>query len=134
VTVSGRAENQLALTTAGITVYSDAQVLQSRAVVTSTFARMLGPKVGTCLAYNLVKQGVQESAVGTVSKLGLPAVGERSAAYRVVLNRGSLLADFIFLGSGRTQMFLTVIAPITQKAKVATLERRLTQLLATRTA
>ncbi len=134
LTVSGHAETVFVLQTSGITVDSDAQVLQSPAVVASTFTRMLGPKLSTCLRYNLVKTGVPASAVGAVTKLALPVVGEHSAAYRVTVNEGSILADFIFLGSGRTQMFLNIVAPVSQKAKITALERRLTQLLVTRTA
>jgi len=101
---------------AGGQVALDTQVLQSAANVRTDFARTIQPELADCLAYQLKRSG--PGIVGVkVERIDFPTIGALNAAYRgtiTVKTRNStakVISDFVFIGDGRSEYSLNVVAP-----------------------
>jgi hypothetical protein len=113
--VTGHANARFVNSAAHATLAQDVQVLASERAVRTDFARTIRPALARCLAYQLRKA---PNVTGvTVERLRFPDVGTVSAAYRatVVVRDGgrkvTLYDDYVFVGVGRYEFALNVLAP-----------------------
>jgi hypothetical protein len=124
LTITGHAESTLTLESAGLQIDSDVLVFASPAQVAKLAKRVLRPvSLLTCLRFNLLKQvaGQGVTIVG-VSQLRGQA-GDGAQLYRVTLvvkSNGQTLSvfnDFLFVSKGRSQFFVSVVAPSSEKGR-----------------
>jgi len=136
LTITGHAESLFSLSNAGIQVDSDVVILKTAKQVETQFKRILQPKLGTCLKYDLLKSiGGQGIVFGQVKRLTLPKVGTHAAAFRVELAVKSgktsvvVFSDFMFLAQGRTQFYVNLVAPSNVESQLPALESRIARTL-----
>ncbi|MEI8105077.1 MAG: hypothetical protein WCH31_04440 [Actinomycetes bacterium] len=136
LTITGHAEALYSLDSAGIQIDTDVEVLKSAKQVDSQFARILQPKLPTCLKYDLLKSiGGSGSTFTLVKRLPVPALGTHAAIFRVVIavksgsTTVSVFADFGFFAKGRTEFFMNVVAPSTDESQLLPLETRLARTM-----
>ena len=116
LTVTGHAEARFTYARGSVVFDQDNQVLKSSDAVATDFSRVVGPKLGDCLAYEL-KSSDKSVVSAAVRTLSLPKLGDVSAAYRatVVVRVGghkvTFIRDYIFIGIGRLEYSLAVDAP-----------------------
>ena len=109
------------------------------------FDRFLQPTIYACLKY-----GVLESVGGTrtiggtgvtiqkVERLPFPKMADRSGAFRVTIGVQSgsrtvtVFSDFLYVGVGRTQIYVNVVAPSAHEQQLPAFELRLAKLLVKR--
>jgi hypothetical protein len=139
LTLVGHAEALFANGNGGVQVDNDVEIFKTKAQAAKRFARILQPKVGTCLRYDLLKSlGGSGVLIEGAKRLKLPKVAEHTAAFRVPLDVKSggqtvtVYSDFVFLNQGVTQIYLNVVAPSSLKAQLDALELRLARTLAGR--
>src|SRR5207247_10480999 len=110
-------EARFTYTLGSVVFDQDNQVLESEQAVRTDFARVIQPKLKDCLAYELKQSGKGQIVSVVVRKLPFPRLGTTSAAYRgtMVLRAGghkvTFVSDFIFIGQGRLEYSLNVVAP-----------------------
>jgi len=140
LTITGHAESTLTLESAGLQVDSDVLVFKSPAQVTKLAKRVLQPvSLQTCLRFNLLKQvaGQGVTIVG-VSQLPLARASGSARLYRVTLEAKSngqtvsVFNDFLFVSKGRSQFFVSVVAPSSEKGQLPSLENNIAKTLAAR--
>ena len=113
--VTGHANASFTNKRAGVQIALDSQVLESAEAVRTDFARTIQPELPGCLAHQL-RRGPNISAV-TVEPLEFPKLGVVSAAYRATITvkangrTAKVLSDWVFLGNGRLEYSLNVVAP-----------------------
>jgi hypothetical protein len=136
--VTGHAESVFDNGNGGIQVASDAEVFRTAANAATRFTRIIQPKLGACLRYDILKStGGSGVLILQAKRLQFPQVAQRTAVYRVPLLVKSgkqtltVYSDFAFLGGGRTQAYMNVIAPSSESG-LHSLELRLAQTLAKR--
>jgi hypothetical protein len=138
LTVSGHADARFTFSQAGLELDQDVQVLDSADSVRTDFARTVSPKLAGCLALQLRQLPNVVSA--EVEQIPFPPTGSVSAVFRatvVVHNgkaQGTLLSDYVFLGSGRMECEFTVIAPVGARDQLVRFEQGLAQILLRRAA
>jgi hypothetical protein len=140
LTLTAHAESVFSNGNGGIQVASDVEVFPTEAQAKARFVRFMQPKLFTCLKYDLAKS--LGGAVGITflkpTRLDFPKLAERTGAFRVpiAVKSGSQTvtvdADFIFLGVGRSQIYVNVIAPSVQEAQLPGFEQRVAKLLVKR--
>ena len=100
-----------------------------------TGARVIQPKLKDCLAYELKQSGKGQIVSVVVRKLPFPRLGTTSAAYRgtMVLRAGghkvTFVSDFIFIGQGRLEYSLNVVAPAVLAGELVSFEQSIAQKL-----
>jgi hypothetical protein len=117
----------------------DSQVLETAAAVKTDFARSIQPKLTGCLGYQLKASGKGQVTSVTVRKLtGVPKIGTVSAFYRaelVVRANGHTMKqvrDFVFVGQGRYEFSLVIVASATAGPQLVPFEVAMAQLLVKR--
>ena len=136
--VSGHAAAHFAYGRGAVTLDQDTQVLETPEAVRTDFARTIKPKLAECLAYQLKQAGKGQVVSAEVRRLPFPALGTVSAAYRatLVLRAGSRLVkfvnDFVFVGEGRLEYSLSIVAPAVESAQLVPFEQSLVQILVRR--
>jgi hypothetical protein len=134
--VTGHANASFQNARAGVQVSLDSQVLESADAVRSDFARTILPPLAGCLAYQL-RQGPNIAAV-TVEPLDFPKIGAVSAAYRATITvrlkgrTAKVLSDFLFVGNGRLEYSLNVVAPIRYGPQLVPFEADMARMLVRR--
>jgi hypothetical protein len=114
----------------------DVQVLESHKAVMTDFSRVIGPKLATCLAYQLKSSPQVLSA--SVARLRFPKLGNTSAAYRATVvvkvagHKINLVRDYIFLGKGRVEFSLAFEAPAKLGGELLSFEQAIAQKLVQR--
>ena len=140
LTITGHAESLFSNGNGGIQIDSDIEIFLTKAQAKARFVRFLQPKLFTCLRYDLAKSlggGVGMTFLKP-TRLDFPKIAERTGAFRVpiAVKSGSQTvtvdADFIFLGVGRSQIYVNVIAPSVQEAHLPEFELRLAKLMVKR--
>jgi hypothetical protein len=100
---------------AGVRIFQDAQVLESPAAVRTDFRRTVTAKLGDCLAHQYRRD--PEVLAVSVKRLDFPRLGSRRAAYRLTLTvrtkgrPAKVVSDFVFVGHGRMEFSLNLVAP-----------------------
>jgi hypothetical protein len=138
--VTGHAESLFRNGTGGIQVDSDAEVFRSEKQARTRFARILQPKLGACLRYDLLKGIPRGSGIIILQakRLQFAQVAPRTALYRVPLlaktgkQTATVYSDFLFLNSGRTQVYMNVIANASLETQLKAFELRLAKAVAKR--
>jgi hypothetical protein len=135
LTVTGHAEARFTYTRGSVVFDQDNQVLESEKAVTTDFDRVIQPKLKDCLAYELKQSGKAQIVSVVVRELTFPKLGTKSAAYRgtMVLRAGTrkvtFVSDFIFIGQGRFEYSLNVVAPAVLGGELRSFEQSIAQKL-----
>jgi hypothetical protein len=136
LTVTGHAEARFTYTRGSVVFDQDNQVLESDKAVNTDFARVIQPKLKDCLAYELKQSGKGQIVSVVVRELPFPKLGAHSAAYRgtMVLRAGAgrkvtFVSDFVFIGQGRYEYSLNVVAPAVLGGELASFEQSIAQKL-----
>jgi len=140
LTITGHAESLFSNGNGGIQVDTDVEIFPTEAQAKARLVRFLQPQLFTCLKYDLAKS--LGGAVGMTflkpSRLDFPKVAERTGAFRVpiAVKSGSQTvtvdADFLFLGVGRSLIYVNIIAPSVQESQLPGFELRVAKLLVKR--
>jgi hypothetical protein len=135
LTVTGHAEARFTYAQGSVVFDQDNQVLESAQAVSTDFKRVITPKLKDCLAYELKQSGKGQIVSVTVKELRFPRLGTQSAAYRgtMVLRAGArtvtFVSDFIFIGQGRYEYSLNVVAPAVLGNELMSFEQSIAQKL-----
>lgn len=135
LTVTGHAEARFTYARGSVVFDQDTQVLESAKAVSTDFARVIQPKLKDCLAYELKQSGKGQIVSVVVRELPFPRVGDETAAYRgtMVIRAGTrkvtFVSDFIFIGQGRLEYSLNVVAPAVLGNELASFEQSIAQKL-----
>ncbi len=135
--ITGHANASFKNSRAGVQVSLDTQVLESPEAVRTDFARTIQPQLADCLEHQF-KQGPSNFASVSVEPLDFPRVGTSTAAYRatiVVRNAGrsaKVLSDFVFVGNGRMEYSINVVAPAGYRAQLVPFEADMARILVKR--
>jgi hypothetical protein len=135
LTVTGHAEARFTYARGSVVFDQDTQVLESAKAVSTDFARVIQPKLKDCLAYELKKSGKGQIVSVVVRELPFPRLGTETAAYRgtMVIRAGTrkvtFVSDFIFIGQGRLEYSLNVVAPAVLGNELASFEQSIAQKL-----
>jgi len=136
LTVTGHAEARFTYARGSVVFDQDNQVLESERAVRTDFARVIQPKLKDCLAYELKQSGKGQIISVVVRELSFPRLGTETAAYRgtMVLRAGggrkvTFVSDFIFIGQGRYEYSLNVVAPAVLGGELASFEQSIAQKL-----
>lgn len=134
LTIVGHAESTFYNGNGGIQVDSDVEVFPTAKQAAARFNRFIQPKLYTCLKYDLDKSAGAKLKYLAGSRLTFPKVAERTAAFRIPIIQGSgvVYSDFIFVGSGRSQAYINLIAPSVQASQLTGFELSLAKLLVKR--
>ena len=139
LTLTGHAESLFTNGNGGIQIDTDVEVFPTSKQAKARFTRFMQPKVFSCLKYDLAKSiGGSGATILKPTRLDLPKVAERVAAFRVpvAVKSGSRTvtvdADFLYLGAGRSLVYVNIVAPSVQEAQLPEFERRLAKLLVRR--
>ena len=137
--ITGHAEARFIYKSAGVILDQDSQVLESAAAVKTDFARTITPKLADCLAYQWKSSKTTKVVSVAVRQLGLPRIGNISAAYRatVVIKTGTartvtILSDYVFFGQGRFEFSINVEAPVGEGGQLVPFETGMAQILVKR--
>jgi hypothetical protein len=131
--VTGHADARFTNTGASATLSQDVQVLKNEEAVRTDFDRTITPALGRCLAYQLRKAPNVVSV--SVSRLSFPKLGTVTAAYRatLVVKNGSrtvkLVDDYVFLGVGRYEFALNILAPFVVGDQLVNFEAAMARIL-----
>lgn len=135
LTVTGHAEARFTYARGSVVFDQDTQVLESAKAVSTDFARVIQPKLKDCLAYELKQSGKGQIVSVVVRELPFPRLGTETAAYRgtMVIRAGTrkvtFVSDFIFIGQGRLEYSLNVVAPAVLGNELASFEQSIAQKL-----
>jgi hypothetical protein len=135
LTVTGHAEARFAYAKGSVVFDQDNQVLKSEKAVATDFARVIRPKLKDCLAYELKKSGKGHVVSVSVRELAFPKMGTSSAAYRgtMVVRAGgrkvTFVSDFIFIGQGRLEYSLNIVAPAVLGHELLSFEQSIARML-----
>src|SRR5262245_51460738 len=139
LTLTGHAESLFSNGNGGIQIDTDVEVFPTAKQAKARFVRFMQPKLFSCLKYDLAKSiGGSGATILKPVHLDLPKVAERVAAFRVpvAVKSGSQTvtvdADFLYLGAGRSLIYVNIVAPSVQEAQLQEFERRLAKLLVRR--
>jgi hypothetical protein len=120
-------------------VDSEAQVLRAAAMVRRDWQRtILDPRVMPCLRQGFTKALGSNAKLVSFRKVAFPRVAPLTRAFRMVATVttqfGSvpLEIDFVAMGSGRSELTLTLSGPAVAQSTLHTTEVRLARLLARR--
>jgi hypothetical protein len=120
----------------GLSFTSEATVFETAAMVRRDWARSFWPQMLPCLRKTLAKSIRPNTRIVSVKTLSFPRVASTTYAIRVkmivTVNGKSItmLADSIFLGSGRTEAVMSIASPPTPH--LVAVEAHFAQLIATR--
>ena len=125
----------------GIDIDSEAQVLQTPHMVLLDWQRTVtSPKVLPCLREVAAKSAGASAKVVSIKRVSFPRVATYTAAFRIVLEAKSgtttvpVFVETVLVGRGRTEITLTMTAPLAAAAALRPGEIRLAKLLVARTA
>ena len=125
------------VTTPGALISSESNVLQSRAMVATEWRRGVGSPVYMGCALGLLKDTAEQKMV-SFKKLAFPKLAQYSVRYRMVVDQGKpgsstrILNDVIYLGQGRSQIWLSVKMRYADRGYTDDLERQVAQILVSR--
>jgi hypothetical protein len=135
LTLTGHAESVYSNGNGGLQIYSDLELFATSKQAKARFDRFLQPKLFTCLRYDLSKSlGGTKVTYLKAKRLDFAKVAERTAVFRlpIVYQGKTIDFDYLFLGQGRSQFYLSIVAPSTQEGQLPAFELRLAKDLAAR--
>ncbi len=135
LTLTGHAESVYSNGNGGLQIDSDIEVFPTSKQAKARFDRFLQPKLFTCLRYDLSKSlGGAKVTFLKGKRLDFAEVAERTAVYRlpIVYQGKTIDFDYLFLGRGRSQIYVNIVAPSVQESQLPAFELRLARLLAGR--
>lgn len=135
LTLTAHAESVFSNGNGGIQITSDVEVFPNERQAKARFVRFLQPKLATCLRYDLSKSfGGAKVTMLKVKRLAFAQLADRVAAFRVpiVYNGVTVDSDFLFLGHGRSQIYVNIVAPSVQEPQLPGFERQVAKLLVKR--
>jgi hypothetical protein len=123
----------------GTDVSSEADVLQTAAMVRLDWSRTIRPGLLKCLAGAFTGSGGGTTVTPvSTQKIAFPQVAPMTAAYRVVAKVTQsgqtvrVVSDVILLGKGRSEASITFVGPEAGKAAMVEAERRVARIVAGR--
>jgi hypothetical protein len=122
-----------------IDISSEAEVLQTAAMVRRDWSRTIRPALVKCLTglYTGTSGGTTTTAL-SARKLAFPKVAPMTAAYRVVVTVKSsggtarVVFDLVLIGKGRSEASLSFVGPEAVKAAMVAAEPRIARIVAGR--
>jgi hypothetical protein len=135
--ITGHANASFKNPRAGVQVSLDTQVLESPEAVRADFERTIRPPLAECLEHQF-RQGPSNFVSVEVEPLDFPRVGSSTAAYRatIVVRTGGrtakVLSDFVFIGHGRIEYSLNVVAPARYRPQLVPFEADMARILVKR--
>jgi len=137
LTLTGHAESAFNNGNGGWQIDSDVTLLKSAKQVSTQFARLLKPALGTCVRYDVLKTTGTDPSIklGVVKKLHFPKVGSVAVAYRttIVVKVGktsvTVYDDTLMLAKGRTSVWMNFVAPSQDEGPLELREQQLAKLL-----
>jgi hypothetical protein len=132
LTLTGHAESVFTNGNGGIQVDSDVEVFQTATQAKARFDRFLQPKLATCLRYDLSKSfGGAKVTMLNVKRLKFAKVADRVAVFRlpVVYKGVTIDSDYLYLGKGRSQIYVNIIAPSVQESQLPGFELGVAKML-----
>jgi hypothetical protein len=134
--VTGHASAVFDYTRAGVRVSLETQVLETASDVRTDFARTIRPPLAACLEQQLLKDATVVSA--KVEELDFPTIGTVTAAYRATLvmrvggKTAKFVGDLVFVGHGRMEYSLQVLAPARFTPQLVPFEADMARIVAKR--
>ena len=139
LTLTGHAETAFDNGTGGIQVVSDVEVWKTAKQAARHYKLMLRPKLNACIKYSLLKSvGGTGVTLRPVKQTAFPKLAPVTRHFRApiwVKSGGqtvTVLSDFIYLGKGRTQVYLNVVAPASSERQLPAFERRIARAILAR--
>jgi hypothetical protein len=125
----------------GISVDSEAQVLQTAQMVTLDWQRtVLAPQVLPCLRVGFAKETTAMTRFVSVKRIAFPRVAPYTYVLRALFDVKSsatgpivrVFSDVVLVGAGRTELTLTMTAPLFADKSVRAAEAKLAQVMVAR--
>jgi hypothetical protein len=139
LTITGHAESRFDNGNGGIQVVADVEVWRTPKQMSAHYKRMLRPKINACLRYALLKDvGGTNVTILPVKRTSFPKLAPVTRHYRAPLwvksgnQRFTVYSDFIYLGKGRTQVYLNVVAPASAERQLKAFETRIARAVLAR--
>jgi len=140
LTLTGHAEANFNNGNGGWQVDSDVTVLKTAKQVTTQFARLMKPKLGTCVRYDVLKTTGTDPSIqlGLVKRISFPKVAPIALLYRtsIIVKAGktsvTVYDDTIMLAKGRTSIWMNFIAPSTDQGPLELREQQIAKALVAR--
>jgi hypothetical protein len=135
LTVTAHAESNFNNGNGGLQVDSDIEVFPTVKQAAARFDRFIQPKLAACLAYDLRKSfGTAKITILKMQRLKFAQVANRTAVFRVpvVYQQVTVDSDFVFIGQGRSQFYVNVVAPSNVEGQLPAFELRLAKQLVKR--
>ena len=139
LTLTGHAESRFDNGNGGVQVSADIHVWKTAKQMSTHYKRMLQPKINECLGYALLKDvgGMNVTILGT-KQLSFPKLAPVTRHFRtpLVVKSGSqqltVFSDVLYLGKGRTQVYLNVVAPGRSEKPLRAFELRIARAILAR--
>jgi len=140
LTLTGHAEANFNNGNGGWQIDSDITMLKSAKQVTAQFGRLMKPKLGTCVRYDVLKTTGTDPSIqlGLVKQLTFPKLAPVALLYRttIVVKAGKtsviVYDDTLMLAKGRTSIWMNFIAPSSDQGPLALREQQLAKALLAR--
>ena len=135
LTLTGHAEAVFSNGNGGLQIDSDIEVFPTSKQATARFDRFLQPKLFTCLRYDMSKSlGGAKVTFLKGRRLAFSKVAERTAVFRlpIVYQGKTIDFEFLYLGQGRSQFYVNIVAPSVQESQLPAFELRLAKVLVKR--
>jgi hypothetical protein len=143
LTLTGHAESRFD-NAFGMQVSADVEVWKTAKQMNTHYKRMLRPKIADCIGYALLKDvGGTNVTILETKRLSAPWLAKLAPVTRhfrtpLIVKSGSqrfsVLSDIIFLGKGRTQVYLNFIAPGSRERPLKALQARVARVILARVA
>ncbi len=136
LTLTGHAESIFNNGNGGIQVVSDVEVWKTLAQAEQHMNALLQPKLASCIRYALLKSvGGTNVTILAAERQAFPKLGDSTVHYRTPLGVKSgnqtisVLADFILMRKGRTEVYVNVVAPANAEDQLTAFETRISRAL-----
>jgi len=140
LTLTGHAEANFNNGNGGWQIDSDVTVLKTAKQVTAQFSRLMKPKLGTCVRYDVLKTTGTDPSIqlGLVKRLSFPKLAPVALLYRtsIVVKAGktsvTVYDDTLMLAKSRTSIWMNFIAPSTDQGPLELREQQIAKALLAR--
>jgi hypothetical protein len=140
LTLTAHAESNFNNGNGGWQIDTDVTMLKTARQVSTQFALLSKPQLGTCVRYDVLKTTGSDPSVklGLVKLLPFPSLATFTRAYRtsIVVTAGkasvTVYDDTLMLGKGRTSIWMNFVAPSTDRGPLELREQQLAKLLLAR--
>jgi hypothetical protein len=136
LTLTGHAESQFANGNGGLQITSDAEVWKTLRQAEAHMKALIVPSLPKCIKYSFLKTPGGSKLtlfpvkVRQLGKFADVSVGYRElVGYRIGKQTVPVIADFVFLRKGRTEIYVNVVAPSSADEQLTAFETRLARAL-----